>query len=242
MKSLILIHGLCESASMWQSLTPNLAEHFNVHCFEIPGFGKQKLIDENYSIKDLSKQLHNFISEHKLSNIVLAGHSMGGYVAAEFAANYPSELTGLAMIHSTAYADTEEKKIHRNKVIKLIQKGGKKAFLDMFYQSLFSQKQVKTHKEVINKLNSEGQELSNESIIAALNALKNRNNNVAALAKLSIPIVYFSGRQDSLIPITEQAEQIIQIPKARWIIEPDVAHMGMFENKESFIKAIKLLA
>jgi pimeloyl-ACP methyl ester carboxylesterase len=40
----------------------------------------------------------------------MLGHSMGGYITLAFAEKYPSLLTAFGLIHSTAFADSEEKK------------------------------------------------------------------------------------------------------------------------------------
>ena len=47
----------------------------------------------------------------------MIGHSMGGYITLAFAEKFPEKLKGLGLFHSTAYADSEEKKVGREKRI-----------------------------------------------------------------------------------------------------------------------------
>jgi predicted alpha/beta hydrolase family esterase len=51
---------------------------------------------------------------------ILVGHSMGGYVALAFAELYPEYVKGLALLNSTARADSEERKQNRDRAIKAV--------------------------------------------------------------------------------------------------------------------------
>ena len=46
----------------------------------------------------MAQDLHAYICENKLESVILCGHSLGGKVAMRFACDYPSLLSGLAIV------------------------------------------------------------------------------------------------------------------------------------------------
>jgi pimeloyl-ACP methyl ester carboxylesterase len=66
------------------------------------------------------------------------GHSMGGYITLAFAEKYASMLNRFGLVHSTAFADSEEKKKSREKSIGMIGEYGSRAFLKNTTPNLFA--------------------------------------------------------------------------------------------------------
>ena len=75
---------------------------------------------------------------------MLIGHSLGGYVALAMVEKRPDLFAGLGLFHSTAYADSAEKKQSRNKVIEFVNKNGAKAFTTNFITPLFADPQSRS--------------------------------------------------------------------------------------------------
>src|ERR1041384_7943248 len=72
------------------------------------------------------------------SGAVLIGHSMGGYITLAFVEKYSNYLSAFGLFHSTAFPDTEEKKITRSKGIEFIKEHGAFEFLKTSTPNLFS--------------------------------------------------------------------------------------------------------
>jgi pimeloyl-ACP methyl ester carboxylesterase len=62
-----------------------------------------------YTMEDNADAVHSVLSELGIRKSILVGHSMGGYVALAFAELYPEYVKGLALLNSTARADSEER-------------------------------------------------------------------------------------------------------------------------------------
>ena len=71
----------------------------------------------------------------------IIGHSMGGYITLAFAEKYPEYLNAFGLFHSTAYADTIEKKNTRMKGIEFINRYGAFEFLKTVVPNLFLRNQ-----------------------------------------------------------------------------------------------------
>jgi pimeloyl-ACP methyl ester carboxylesterase len=79
---LLLLHGLGASSYAWRYVMPELAKKYRVIALDLKGFGQSdKPRDDKYSLFDQARLVDRFISERKLRNLTLVGHSFGGGVA-----------------------------------------------------------------------------------------------------------------------------------------------------------------
>lgn len=77
---LILLHGALGSASHWQAIKMLLENEFTVHTPDFPGHGKSSL-SACFKIINLVDYLNEYIEQHQITDPLIAGYSMGGYVA-----------------------------------------------------------------------------------------------------------------------------------------------------------------
>src|SRR5690606_20750625 len=96
--------------------------------------------------------------------------SLGGYVALAMVAQQPDRFAGLGLFHSTAYADTEEKRASRSKVIEFVETNGVEAFTSNFVTPLFADK---THAS-IQKVREINMKASREAVIGYTKAMRDR--------------------------------------------------------------------
>ncbi|MBX2842373.1 MAG: alpha/beta fold hydrolase [Flammeovirgaceae bacterium] len=85
---LIILHGLFGSSDNWLTIGKALGEHFKVYLIDQRNHGQTEKTEEfNYSL--MADDLKEFIENHKISNPVIMGHSMGGKVVMKFVLKYP---------------------------------------------------------------------------------------------------------------------------------------------------------
>ncbi len=114
------------------------------------------------------------MDQEKITQLVLIGHSMGGYISLAFAQNNPDKLKGLGLFHSSAYADSDEKKEARNKNIRFIQKNGTPPFIGQAIPSLFSENFKSQNPEEITRLVNRYANFTPDSLVQYLEAMKQR--------------------------------------------------------------------
>ncbi|MBK9208012.1 MAG: alpha/beta hydrolase [Anaerolineales bacterium] len=68
-----------------------------------------------YTVSDMADDLAGLLDSLEIEKTVIAGHSMGGYVALAFAKKYPQRVSGLGLISSQAVADAPDRKEGRYK-------------------------------------------------------------------------------------------------------------------------------
>src|SRR5215216_7279772 len=87
--TVILLHGLGGSSQVWQFNIGPLAEKYHVFVPDQIGFGKSDKPLVNYRIRTYVDFLDQFYKQLKIERATLVGNSMGGWIAAIFAATYP---------------------------------------------------------------------------------------------------------------------------------------------------------
>lgn len=92
--ALVVIHGLFGNADNWHSIAQTWSETFSVYCVDLPNHGQSSSL-EDASYPNMAKALLEWTDEAGLDNFYLLGHSMGGKVAMQMAAQAPEKITKL---------------------------------------------------------------------------------------------------------------------------------------------------
>ena len=147
-KPVMLVHGFGETGDVWEKQIAHLEKDFQLIVPDLPGSGESEIV-EDMSMEGLAEVIKKILdavsgsvqskappsegfgeaSPLKGGEVVLIGHSMGGYITLAFAEKYSTYLSAFGLFHSTAFADSEEKKETRKKGIEFVQKHGAFEFL-----------------------------------------------------------------------------------------------------------------
>jgi pimeloyl-ACP methyl ester carboxylesterase len=101
-KPLILLHGAFYTISMnWGQLIPELSKTRKVIALEMQGHGHTPYSDRKLDIKTLASDVEGVMDYLKIDSADVAGYSMGGSVAYQFAVLNPKRLRKLVIISST---------------------------------------------------------------------------------------------------------------------------------------------
>lgn len=236
-KPVVLLHGFCETHEVWNKLIDPLSKDYRVITPDLPGFGKSPLPEGPLTIELVATKLSDWLKKIVNEPVVLLGHSLGGYITLAFADNHPNQLKGFGLIHSTAYADPEEKKENRLKAAEFVSKNGTEPFVRTLIPSLF------------NKINSEEKVLLIQqamemaistppgSIASYSLAMRERPARDHLLSQ-EIPVLFIGGKYDEVVPLSASEEQINKIKNGKGFILDNSAHMGMMEQPGKTLKII----
>lgn len=232
---LSFLHGFCEDHRVWKSIYPGLSKNYSCLLVDLPGFGLSALDIDRPSIKDYAYALHSLYEFLEIKSAILIGHSMGGYIAAEFLHQFPEQSEAIAFIHSTSTADSKEKKESRKKVIEFVKQNGAQAFLKQFYPALVAGKNLATLKSALEdcvKLTSE------KGIIAATYAMMNRNDHQSTLQHCSAPVLFLTGTEDNHFSQEQIYQQAAACTLAQIEVLEGVGHLSMLEAADTCYEKI----
>jgi pimeloyl-ACP methyl ester carboxylesterase len=223
--TIVLIHGFCENSTCFNEQVFLLKDHYNIITIDLPGHGQSPVIP-SFSINDIADDVKSILDAENVNTCVLLGHSMGGYVALAFAKKYGQMLSGVGLLHSTANADSDERKAKRDQAIRLVQEKGAEMYVRNFIPPLFAQS---TGPKIVETRQASNKKITAETLIACLTAMKNRDDSNHFLQETNLPCAFFVGKQDSLIPEVDMLGQAASTRIAKVVYLEDAAHMGMLE-------------
>ncbi|MDZ7845315.1 MAG: alpha/beta hydrolase [Owenweeksia sp.] len=109
--AVIFLHGHLENRSMWRDIVKEIPKSYRKITLDLPGHGESGNLGYVHTMEDMAEAVKALVNHLKLKRFILAGHSMGGYVALAFAEMFPEQVKGLILMNSNTKADTPEKKI-----------------------------------------------------------------------------------------------------------------------------------
>jgi pimeloyl-ACP methyl ester carboxylesterase len=234
----MLMHGFAEDGAIWDKVAAELRSDCRLLIPDLPGSGQSSLLEET-SMESMATALKNLLDQEGIDRCVLIGHSMGGYITLAFAALYPERVKAFGFFHSTAYADSEEKKAGRQKSIAFIRQHGAAPYIRQSTPNLFAPATQAQRPGLIEDMIRRYAGFSPESLCACLEAMMQRPEQLSVLEQFDGPILFVIGERDQVVPL-EQSLRQCHLPRVSLVhILPTSGHMGMLEDAEAGSKIIQ---
>lgn len=111
-KNVLLLHGLGTSSSTWIHVLPHLAQKYNVFALDFPGFGFSRITNgkPTFTLHELRETVETFVVKTIRAPFTVVGHSLGGWMAAEYAIRHQADVTRLILLNPAGlyHAGVEE--------------------------------------------------------------------------------------------------------------------------------------
>ncbi|MCW3104913.1 MAG: hypothetical protein JWO09_3353 [Bacteroidetes bacterium] len=238
---IVLLHGFLGSHELWSEFGKKLLKRFRVIAIDLPGHGKTPSIGYYHSMELLAQSVKAVLDRVGVRRYVIAGHSMGGYAALAFAELYPENVSGLCLFNSTSYADPEEKKKDRDRVIRLVKKEHKHYVAEVV-TTLFAPGNLAKLKEEVSKARRVATEVSKQSIINSLEGMKERKSRDMILKFAEYPVLFVIGKKDGVINYETMYPQMGLCKYPSVVMLEEGAHMGFYEAPEETLKGLAAFA
>ncbi len=96
--SIVLLHGLASQSHIWDLTAPYLIDQFSVIAIDQRGHGLSSKPDRGYDFQSVTADLDQILQQLHLDRSILIGHSWGGNVIVQFAAEHPDRTKGLVLV------------------------------------------------------------------------------------------------------------------------------------------------
>ncbi|HVZ24849.1 MAG TPA: alpha/beta hydrolase [Sediminibacterium sp.] len=241
--AVVLLHGFGFDSRIWHSQIAALQASCRLLVPDLPGSGYSTIpaISDPNEAGNLFAEIDTYAllvkamaDAEKTGPLILLGHSMGGYITLAFVEKYPDAVQAYGLIHSTAYADSREKKEMRTRSIVLMEEFGAAAFLKNTIPNLFGQAFRKERPEQIKRLIREGASFSVSSLQQYYRAMRDRPDRTHVLAGNQHPVLFVLGAEDVAAPLNDLLQQVSVPPGISYIrLLPGIGHMSMCEAPET---------
>ncbi len=230
---LVLIHGYPLDHSIWDEVAPLLSDDFDLIIPDLRGFGGSDLIEADQSIIDYATDIAGLLTRLRIRKTVLAGHSMGGYVALAYAREYPDRVSGLAMISSQMAADPPDRKEGRYATAKQVMAQGVGVVVEAMTPKLSNDPRVQG---IVQAIMMRQRPLG---VASALQAMAERPDSSDIFRGFRFPVVVLHGDADALIPVERAREMKETLGSTHYSELAGVGHMPMLEKPDAVAQSLR---
>jgi 3-oxoadipate enol-lactonase len=235
-RDLVIVHSLLTDRHAFDPVLPELAAHFRVTLFNLPGFHGSKPVTptiEAYA----AWALKAFDAFDIGRNAILMGNGFGGTVALAFALGHEDRLAKLVLADVAPGFPEEGKQPFRIMADKVAE-GGMGTIAEIAANRVFHAAYLRAHPEVVNERKAVLLQIDPVAFRAACTALAEADL-VPNLDRLKVPVLVVYGELDQATPPPLNQLIASRAPNARVIELPGCGHCPPLERPHAFLAAIR---
>ena len=234
----LLIHGFPLDSMMWLDQIADLSDIRRCVAPDLRGFGGSAPTTEtDLSMERHASDLLAFLDALEIERVDLVGFSMGGYIALAFAERHPNRLRSLSLVDTRSTPDSEAGRDGRDAAAARVTADGRSALasdlIDVLLDesaSLWTRARFRTMVEAT----------PTESIVAALEGMRDRPDRTAVLGEITVPVAVIVGENDVPTPVSE-ADQMANAAGGRLTVIPSAGHIAPIEQPSMVADALRSL-
>jgi pimeloyl-ACP methyl ester carboxylesterase len=215
-RSLVLLPGLLCDAALWHHQVETLADMAEI---VVPDLTR----DETVAL--MARRVIGQAPER----FALAGLSMGGYVAFEILRQVPDRVERLALIDTSARADTADQTKHRQALIELSRQGPFRGVTRRLLPQLIHPSRL-DDVALAETIYAMAERSGPEAFSRQEQAIMLRPDSRHDLGLIHCPTVVVCGREDALTPLAVAREMAEKIPRAALVAVEDCGHLAPLER------------
>ena len=226
----VLLHGFAADKDNFTRIAGLLARRYRVLIPDLPGFGEAGRDPQTgYAIADQVEHLHAFLLQLGLARVHLGGNSMGGFIAAQFAARYPALVASLWLLDAAGTAAAYD-----TPIIRAYRAGGEMPLLLRSPDQFDALVRISTGRRVFIPWCLRDQLGRRGAADLALHTRIMQQMHASPLleqqfARIDTPALIVWGGADQVLNPTGAAALQALLPDSRVIVLPGVGHLPMLE-------------
>jgi pimeloyl-ACP methyl ester carboxylesterase len=226
-QGLVLVPGLLCDELMWRPQASALAAVAN--CW----------VADHTRSETMAEVAADVLRDAPFEKFALAGLSMGGYVVLEMMRQAAHRVLKLALLDTSARADTAEQTRKRRDFISLAERGRFLGITDVLLPLLIHPSQL-ANRELASTIKKMAKNTGRDAFIRQERAIISRSDSLPLLSRIACPTLVMCGRQDALIPLDRHEEMAAGISGSRLEIVEECGHLSTMERPAETSAALGL--
>jgi pimeloyl-ACP methyl ester carboxylesterase len=222
---LVLLPGLLCDAALWAAQIEGLSDIADCRVMDLTGAA---------SMAGLAAS----VLAAAPPEFALAGLSMGGYVAQEIMRRAPRRVQRLALLDTSARADSDAQRRRRQALIALAAKGRFKGVTPRLLPLLVHEARL-ADAGLVDTVMAMAERVGRDAFLRQQQAILGRIDGRADLAHFRCPTLVLCGRQDALTPLDAHAEMAALIPEASQVVIEECGHLSTLERPQAVTAALR---
>jgi pimeloyl-ACP methyl ester carboxylesterase len=233
---IVLVHGVGLDQNIWRAMLGDFSARSTL-TYDLLGHGETEKALGEQSFHPFVDQLHMLLEELQISEVVLAGFSLGGQVAKHFTAAHSDVVRGLVLISTTYQRTPKEREAMSHRVGQAIsgdQRGLETAALHRWFNPEFLSANPAVEQEISARLRNNDP----ARFLESYQLLSNAEDHYLDYASLPVPTLVITGDSDSGSTPRMATEMAQAMPNASVEIIQGAKHLGIIERHLEFNDAI----
>ncbi len=228
----VLIHGYLLSSEVWDNFIRRLSSVNRIIAIDLPGHGHSEVYSDTHSMELMADILRELLDILKIKKVVVAGHSLGGYVTLAFLHLYPHYLSGYCLFHSHPLADTPDVIEKRKNDISMVLEGKKDLMYPDNIEKMFASINLEKFEDQVTRCKKIASMIPGNGIISLLNGMMKRPSRVEVMEEGRVPGLWILGMMDNYVKYGVIQEKVRLPENARIVALKNSGHLGFIEEEE----------
>jgi len=238
-RPVVLIHGYPFNRSLWDEQVAALSSSYRVIAPDLRGFGDTDASSGPATMNRMADDVARLMDHLGISQAVIGGLSMGGYVALAFYKQFPSRVRALVLADTRAQADTEEAKQTRVQQAEKALSEGMAGIADAMLPKLLTPETVSKRPEIVKRVRDMMLKTKPEGAASALLGMAEREDQTPLLPTITSPTLILVGAEDAITPVADSEKMHNEIAGSRLVVLENAGHVSNLERSEVFYRTFK---
>ena len=198
---ILFLHSFGHNKNLWfPQLTHFLDNGFRVLAPDMPGHGDSSYDPVRHGVDQMAQCYIELLDSLEISKVILAGISMGGYIALRMWARRPDLIAAMVLSNTKAEKDSDEIVARRRAQIANIQKHGLEHFVTTGAPKRLSPVTLERRPWVLDIIKLLNYTVPAEVNAATLEAMAVKADDTQVLPTIDVPVLVIAGSDDIFIP------------------------------------------
>ncbi|MGH7857608.1 MAG: alpha/beta fold hydrolase [Candidatus Binatia bacterium] len=239
--ALLLLHAFPLNGRMWIAQLDALKSRARVVAPDLPGFGLTPVPRETQSLDGYAEAVLDVLDALEIDRVIVAGLSMGGYLAFRLIEPLGARLAGLFLADTRPAADAEEEAARRHLLAAEVEREGVDVAANEVLPKLLGDTTRRTRAGVFEQVRALIRENTPAGVAAALRAMAGRPDSTGLLSRIRCPVDCITGEEDAITPPALARDMVERISGARLVVVPEAGHLSSLEAPAAFNEALASL-
>ncbi len=231
---IVFLHAFPLTARMWSAQLEALPAGWRGVAPDLRGFGRSRGPVPARHVADHAEDVLALVAALDAGPVVLAGLSMGGYIALECWRRRPSSIRGLVLADTRADADTADAAATRVAMQGHAVREGTAAVIDAMLPRLLGATSRTANPHLAVQVRQWAMANGPDGVVDALEALRTRPDSRVTLASITCPTLVIVGEEDLITPPPLAAVIADGVTTAALTHIPGAGHLANVEQPAAF--------
>lgn len=233
MTSLVLLHPFPLDHRVWDEVASQL-EGVDVFTPDLVGCGGRPVPQDSPDLSVAARDVIDQLETKNISNFILGGISLGGYVAMELLRHIPERIHGLMLVDTKCTADSDEAKTNRERIASQItQRGQLELLAENMLTTLLGKTTHKKNVAAVEQVRDWICEANPQAVAWLSRAMAKRPDTFHELIDFEKPSLLIRGEEDS-VSTSQDFDQMQEL--LLYVIRVEISGSGHLPPVEQPVK------